>query len=152
LVSYAKQFSQNIGHDFTDRTILLTAITGGAATEIGGRTSALVFKYKRRTDHTSFKDIEFFQDTRLSYIDTISFAAYHSVLVKISENLKEFTDNARNTYMANMLSVSWETFANLKPFVEIVFTKTEMASIGNKPLTAWLNSRVLPAASTTVTT
>ncbi len=26
LVSYAKQFSQNIGHDFNDRTILLTAI------------------------------------------------------------------------------------------------------------------------------
>jgi hypothetical protein len=71
---------------------LLTAITGAAATEIGGRTSASVFKYMRRTDHTSFKDIEFFQDTRLSVIDEISFAAYHSVLVKISENLKEFTE------------------------------------------------------------
>jgi hypothetical protein len=34
LVSYTKQFSQNIGHDFTDRTILLTAITGAAATEL----------------------------------------------------------------------------------------------------------------------
>jgi hypothetical protein len=31
LVLYAKQFSQNIGHNFTDRTILLTAITGAAA-------------------------------------------------------------------------------------------------------------------------
>jgi hypothetical protein len=69
LVSYAKQFSQNIRHDFTDRTILLTAITGAAATEIGGRTSASVFKYMRRTNHASFKDIEFFQDTRLSVID-----------------------------------------------------------------------------------
>jgi hypothetical protein len=57
LVSYAKPFSQNIGHDFTDRTILLIAITGAAATEIGGRTSASVFKYTRRTDHASFKDI-----------------------------------------------------------------------------------------------
>jgi hypothetical protein len=69
LVSYAKQFSQNIGHDFSDRTILLTAITGAAATEIGGRTTASVFKYMRRTDHASFKDIHCFQDTRLSGIN-----------------------------------------------------------------------------------
>jgi hypothetical protein len=48
LVSYAKQFSQNIGHEFTDRTILLIAITGAAATEIGGRTSASVFKNMQR--------------------------------------------------------------------------------------------------------
>jgi hypothetical protein len=34
--------------------------------------------------------------------------------------------------------------------VEIAFTKTEMAYIGNKPLPAWLNSRV-PTISTTVT-
>jgi cAMP phosphodiesterase len=98
LVSYAKQFSQNIGHDFTNRTILLTAITGAAATEIGGRTSASVFKYMRRTDHASFKDIKFFQDTRLSVIDEISFAAYHSVLVKISDNLKEFTECQKYIY------------------------------------------------------
>jgi hypothetical protein len=50
-----------------------------------------------------------------------------------------------------ILSVSWETFVNLKQSAEIVFTKPEMASIGNKLLTAWLNSRV-PTASTAVTT
>ena len=82
LVSYAKQFSQNIGHDFTDRTILLTAITGSAATEIGGRTSASVFHYMRKKDHATVDDIEFFQDTRLSVIDEISFAAYHSIFGK----------------------------------------------------------------------
>jgi hypothetical protein len=31
LASYAKHFSQNIGHNFTNRTILLTAIIGVAA-------------------------------------------------------------------------------------------------------------------------
>jgi uncharacterized Zn finger protein (UPF0148 family) len=107
-------------------------------------------KYMRRTDHASFKDIEFFQDTRLSVMDAISFAAYHSVLVKISENLKEFTE-CQKTYTENMLSISWESSVNLKQAVGIVFTKTEMASIGNKLLTAWLTSRV-PTASTTVTT
>jgi hypothetical protein len=77
---------------------LLTAITGAAATEIGGLTSASVFKYTRRTDHASFKDFKFFQDTRLSVIDEISFAAYHSVLVKISDNLKEFTECQKYIY------------------------------------------------------
>jgi hypothetical protein len=98
LVSYAKQFSQNIGHHFTDRTILLTAITGAAATEIGGRTSASVFKYMRRKDHASFEDIKFFQDTRLSFINEISFAAYHFILGKISNNLKEFTECQKHIY------------------------------------------------------
>jgi hypothetical protein len=98
LVSYAKQFSQNIGHDFTDRTILLTAITGSAATEIGGRTSASVFHYMRKKDHATVDDIEFFQDTRLSVIDEISFAAYHSILGKISNNLKGFTECQKYIY------------------------------------------------------
>jgi hypothetical protein len=40
LIAYAKQFSQNIGHNFTDRMIILIAITGSTTTEIGGCTSA----------------------------------------------------------------------------------------------------------------
>jgi hypothetical protein len=79
LVAYAKQFSQNIGHDFTDTTIMLTAITGAAATEIGGRTSASVFGYMRKKDYSTYQDIEFFKDTRLSAIDQISFAAYAAI-------------------------------------------------------------------------
>jgi hypothetical protein len=90
LVSYAKQFSQNIGHKFTNKIILLTAITGAAAAEIGGCTSASVFKYMCRKDHASYEDIKFFGNTRLSVIDEISFAAYHSILGKISNNLKWF--------------------------------------------------------------
>ena len=70
---------------------MLTAITGSAATEIGGRTSASVFKYLRKNDNASHEDIEFFRDTRLSIIDEISFAAYHTVLRGISKNLRSFT-------------------------------------------------------------
>jgi hypothetical protein len=98
LVSYAKQFSQNIGHDFNDRTILLTAITGAAATEIGGRTSASVFGYMRKTDYANFEDIEFFKDTRLNVIDEISFASYNSTLCKISNNLKSFSECHEHMY------------------------------------------------------
>ena len=92
MVAYAKQFSQNIGHEFTDRTIMLTAITGAAATEIGGRTSASVFRYLSKKDFARTTDIEFFNDTRLSMVDEISFAAYHKILGKISKNLKSFTE------------------------------------------------------------
>jgi hypothetical protein len=97
LVSYAKQFSQNIGHDFTDRTILLTALTGAAATEIGGRTSASVYCYMRKKDYSTHKDIELFKDTRLSVIDEISFAAYNT-LAKISKNLKAFSECHEHIY------------------------------------------------------
>jgi hypothetical protein len=92
LVAYAKQFSQNIGHAFTDRTILLTAITGAAATEIGGRTSASVFGYMQENDYATTQDLEFFNNTRLSIIDKISFALYGKVLFGISRNLRSFTE------------------------------------------------------------
>jgi hypothetical protein len=98
LVSYAKQFSQNIGHEFNDRSILLTAITGAAATEIGGRTAASVFGYMRKTNYARTEDIDFFKDTRLSVIDEIPFAAYQLTLTKISENLKSFTECREHIY------------------------------------------------------
>jgi ABC-type transport system involved in cytochrome c biogenesis ATPase subunit len=74
LVSYTNSLVKIIEHNFTGRTILLRAITGAAATEIGSRTSALVSKYMRKMDHKTHDDIEFFQDTRLSVIDEIQFA------------------------------------------------------------------------------
>jgi hypothetical protein len=57
LVSYAKQFSQNVGHEFNDGSILLTAIRGAAPTESGGRTSASVFGYMRKTNYARTEDI-----------------------------------------------------------------------------------------------
>jgi hypothetical protein len=98
LISYAKQFSQNIGHDFTDRTILLTALTGSAAMEIGGRTAAKMYAYLRKQDFARIEDIQFFGDTRLSVIDEISFASYQQVLGGISKNLKSFTECHENIY------------------------------------------------------
>jgi hypothetical protein len=98
LISYAKQFSQNIGHDFTDRTILLTAMTGSAATEIGARTAASVFGYLRKQDYAKLEDIAFFKDTRLSVIDEISFASYHQVLGGTSKKLKAFMECYEHIY------------------------------------------------------
>lgn len=98
MIAYAKQFSQNIGHEFTDRTILLTALTGSAATEIGGRTAAAVYAYLRKNDYAKQTDIDFFKDTRLSVLDEISFASYHQVLGGTSKNLKAFTECHENIY------------------------------------------------------
>jgi hypothetical protein len=53
----AKKLSQNIGHNFTNRTILLTAITGSAAMEIGGCTAALVMAYLQKQEYTRKEDI-----------------------------------------------------------------------------------------------
>jgi hypothetical protein len=97
LIAYSKQFSQNIGHEFTDRTILLTAITGAAATEIGGRTTASVTAYMRKKEYATAEDIDFFKDTRLSVIDEISFASY-KILGKMSRNLRAFTECQQHMY------------------------------------------------------
>ncbi len=91
VVAYAKSFSLNIGHNFTSKTILLTAITGTAAVEIGGETSASAFKYLRRIDHGHQSDIDNFKDTRMCIMDECSFASW-KILPKISENLKSFTE------------------------------------------------------------
>jgi hypothetical protein len=77
---------------------LLTALTGSAATEIGGRTSAGVMGYMRKDDYAKNEDIEFFKDTRLSVIDEISFASYNQVLAKTSRNLKAFTECNEHIY------------------------------------------------------
>jgi hypothetical protein len=91
LIAYSKQFSQNIGHEFKDRTILLTAITGAAVTEIGGQTTASVTQYMRKNDYALDKDLDFFKDSRLLVIDEISFASY-KILGKINKNLRAFTE------------------------------------------------------------
>ena len=91
IIAYAKCFSQNIGHEFTGRTILITAMTGSAATDIGGHTTASIFKYLQKTDSATHEEIESFADTRLNIIDEISFASYR-VLQKISANLQNLTN------------------------------------------------------------
>ena len=97
IIAYAKCFSQNIGHAFTERTILITAMTGTAATDIGGQTTAKVFKYMQPSKTATHEEIESFVDTRLNIIDEISFASY-KVLERISSNLQSFTNCTEYIY------------------------------------------------------
>jgi hypothetical protein len=115
LAAYAKQVSQIIGHNFMERTICLTALTGAAATEIGGRTMASVYGYMRRTFYSTFNDIKYFKDTRLNIIDKISFALYHNVLGKISQNLKAFTECHNFTFRKHDICFLGD-FCQLKAF------------------------------------
>jgi hypothetical protein len=80
VVAYAKLFSQNIGHEFTRHTIRLTAMTGAAAMEIGGATTASEFHYMQDRSHATQEEIEAHKETRLNIIDEISFAGYTKVL------------------------------------------------------------------------
>ena len=91
-MAYAKQFSQNIGHQFTRQTIHVTALASSAATEIGGQTTAAEFQYMKRKDHATQADIAEHADTRMNIIDEISFADYDLVLGKVSANLQAFTE------------------------------------------------------------
>ena len=67
-------------------------MTGAAATEIGGSTTASEFQYLRKKSHATIEDIQKYEDTRLSIIDKISFAAYIKTLGTICNNLQMFTE------------------------------------------------------------
>jgi hypothetical protein len=91
-VAYAKLFSQNIGHQFTRHTIRLTAMTGAAAMEIGGATTASEFHYMQNQSCATQKEIDEHRETRLNIIDEVSFASYAKVLAKTSTFLQNATE------------------------------------------------------------
>ena len=91
-MAYARLFSLNIGHVFSDATIRVTAMTGAAAMEIGGRTTASEYKYMKAQDYATQAEIEDFRDTRLNIVDEISFADYDNVLANISDHLQKVTE------------------------------------------------------------
>ena len=88
--AYARAFSKGIGHHYTRNTIHITALTGAAATEIGGETTAREFGLLKK----SLKAMDYipkFVDTRLCIVDEISFMS-HKELETLSSHLQEFTE------------------------------------------------------------
>ena len=69
--SYAKEYCDLIGHPFTVRTIVTTAMSGVAATLLNGETAHSALAMNRAVQQ---EDQDEFQDTRLIIIDEISFA------------------------------------------------------------------------------
>ena len=87
---YARGYSLTIGHQFTSNTIRLTALTGAAATEIGGETTAREFALMTN-EPSAEKFLPFFSDTRFSIVDEISFMTYQQ-LSKLSNHMQSFTE------------------------------------------------------------
>ena len=73
-------------------------MTGTAATEIGGDTTAREFSLNKSKESADIEDLQAFQDTRLCIVDEISFAEYHRILQKLSSNLKAYTETPECQY------------------------------------------------------
>ena len=90
-VAYAKSFCKLLGHPFNNRTIVLTALSGVAATLLHGETTHMALGLNSRKISNAKK--EEFDDTRLVVIDEISFAGV-STVEKIHECIKILSGSA----------------------------------------------------------
>ena len=84
VLEYCKGFCSLIDYPFDKRTIVVTALTGSAAVNIGGETTHSACLINKKIIQAT--DIEDWQDTALVIIDEISFASY-DLLKKIDSNL-----------------------------------------------------------------
>jgi hypothetical protein len=112
VLAYAKLFSQNISHPFSRQTIRVTAMTGAAAMEIGGVTTASEFHYMQNKSYATQDEIDS-KETRLNIIDEVSFAGYHTALVGTSHFLQKATECNEFQYGKAAMCFLGD-FANLK--------------------------------------
>ena len=85
--AYAANYCKQLGHKFTSRTIIVTAMSGVAATLLNGETTHSVLGLNR--DSAQVEEAEDWKDARLLIIDEVSFAS-HNDFVKMHEHLKTF--------------------------------------------------------------
>jgi hypothetical protein len=71
LIEYCKEFCANLGVLFDNQTIVITALTGVAATSIMGQTTSTGLGMTRTVTDNKF--IKSFKDTRMILIDEVSF-------------------------------------------------------------------------------
>ena len=90
--AYARQFSQKIGVPFGNYSIILTAYTGCAATEIGGETTTRAFGLAKKQQHATNDDLQKYRNLRMVIVDEVSFLDHDKHLKKLSDNLQMFTE------------------------------------------------------------
>ena len=81
---YARSYCQQLRHPFTKRTIVITAMSGVAATLINGETTHSVLGLNR--DTIQEEEIEAWKDARLLIIDECSFASERDYM-KMNDHL-----------------------------------------------------------------
>jgi hypothetical protein len=74
IIAYAEEYCRLLGHPFTIRTIVITAMSGVAATLIHGKTTHMSMGLSRKLPTEEM--IQSWSDTRLLIVDECSFASY----------------------------------------------------------------------------
>lgn len=97
-VAYARSFCDVLGHEFTSRTIVLTAMSGVAATLLHGETAHMALGMNKKKPLPNWMK-EDYTDTRLVIIDEISFASVEAI-EKIHECLIELSKTPFRKYGA----------------------------------------------------
>ena len=109
--AYAADYCAMLGHKFTSRTIVVTAMSGVAATLLGGETTHKVLGLNRDTVQNEEK-LEWL-DARLLIIDEVSFASAAD-FQKMHKHLMSFMDN-RFEYYGGLNIVFAGDYSQLEP-------------------------------------
>jgi thymidine kinase len=97
LCAYSKEYCDFVDVIFTAYTIILSALTGVAATLINGRTIHSVAHLNKLMKTITRTEKDQWRHTRLLIIDEVSFAS-QQLIIKIDQKLKYLTDNPTTLY------------------------------------------------------
>ena len=97
VIAYAKEFCLQLGHPFQARTIVVTAMSGVAATLLNGETTYSALALNKEPHNITQEFMDAWDDNRLTIIDEISFAApsdiktmYENAKIILRENFKHY--------------------------------------------------------------
>jgi hypothetical protein len=133
--AYAARFTAMLGLPFTRYTIRLSAMTGTAATEIGGETLHSVAHLMG--NHTiNNDDINKWKNTRILIIDEISFINYGD-LRKLDRNMKGLTEDGSQAY-GNVHIVFTGDFSQLEPIASKPLYAVSAAPLWNTVMNSYI--------------
>jgi hypothetical protein len=133
--AYAARFTAMLGLPFTRYTIRLSALTGAAATEIGGETLHSVAHLMG--NHTiNMEDISKWKNTRILIIDEISFINYED-LRKLDRNMRSLTEDQTKPH-GNVHIVFSGDFSQLEPIASKPLYAVSAAPLWNSVMNSYI--------------
>jgi hypothetical protein len=123
LQMYSKQFHFEHESDSYNRSIVLTAMTGVAATVIGGETVHSALYLNNKLEYMSHDKLELWHNTKLIVIDEISFASNENIN-SIHINLGKLKEKMLQPFGGVHVIYIVETLDNLSLLLVTLFTKT----------------------------
>ena len=102
ILQYGKEYTKHIGQDFTSRTIVVTALTGSAATSILGETLHSVAHINRSGNYKASQEQlkqtrSEWEGTKMIIVDEISFAT-KNIVVALGNSLRQIKQNDVEPY------------------------------------------------------